>query len=64
MEDKFYTPQDIAKTLKVAYMTVYRWIRAGKLKAYKIGKQYRITEKDFNSFIKNNLYKTKRNRYL
>jgi len=51
MEEKFYTPQDIAKILKVAYMTVYRWIRAGKLKAYQIQKQYRIKESDFKIFI-------------
>jgi len=51
MENKFYTPQDIAETLKVAYMTVYRWIRAGKLKAYKIQKQYRIKKEDFDKFL-------------
>jgi len=51
MEDKFYTPREVAKTLKVAYMTVYRWIRAEKLKAYKIQKQYRVKESDLNSFI-------------
>lgn len=38
-------------------MTVYRWIRAGKLKAYKIQKQHRIKENDLNEFIKK--YKTK-----
>ena len=59
MEEKFYTPQDIAKTLKVAYMTVYRWIRAGKLNTYKIQKQYRISEKDFGEFINNNSPKKK-----
>lgn len=51
MEEKFYTPKDIANTLKVAYMTVYRWIRAGKLTAYKIQKQYRIKKEDFDKFL-------------
>lgn len=51
MENKFYTPQDIAKTLKVAYMTVYRWIKNGKLEAYKIEKQYRVKENDLKKFI-------------
>jgi excisionase family DNA binding protein len=37
--------------LKVAYLTVYRWIQAEKLKAYKAGKQYRIKEADLNSFL-------------
>lgn len=54
MEDKFYTINEVAKQLKVAYLTVYRWIKAGKLKAYKIQKQYRIKNTDFQYFIKNN----------
>ena len=51
MEDKYYTPQEIAKMLKVAYMTVYRWIRSGKLVAYQVQKQYRIKESDFRKFM-------------
>jgi excisionase family DNA binding protein len=54
MEDKYYTPQEIAELLKVAYMTVYRWIRAGKLQAYQVQKQYRIREADFNKFMETN----------
>ena len=51
MEDKFYTAQEVASILKVAYMTVYRWIRAGKLKAFQVQKQYRIKATDFGSFM-------------
>ena len=51
MEEKYYTPQEIASILKVAYMTVYRWIRAGKLEAYQVQKQYRIREADFKKFM-------------
>jgi len=51
MEEKYYTTQEIADILKVAYMTVYRWIRAGKLEAYQIQKQYRIREADFKKFV-------------
>lgn len=54
MEEKYYTPQEIAKLLKVAYMTVYRWIRAGKLEAYQIQRQYRIREVDFQKFMEAN----------
>jgi len=54
VEEKYYTPQEIASILKVAYMTVYRWIRAGKLEAYQVQKQYRIKEFDFNKFMKAN----------
>jgi excisionase family DNA binding protein len=51
-EEKYYTIEEVAKRLKVAYLTVYRWIQGGKLCAYKFGKQYRITRLDFESFKK------------
>lgn len=54
MKDLFYTPKDVAKMLKVSYMSVYRWIRAGKLKAYQIQKQYRIKDVDYKLFIEQN----------
>lgn len=50
-EERYYTIQEVADMLKVAYLTVYRWIQAGKLVAYKAGKQYRIKEDDLKSFI-------------
>lgn len=49
--EQYYTIEEVAKTLKVAYLTVYRWIQDGKLKAYKAGKQYRINKTDLDRFI-------------
>jgi excisionase family DNA binding protein len=51
MTSKFYTPQEISDMLRVNIMTVYRYIRAGKIKAYKIGKDYRIDEKEYKKFL-------------
>lgn len=48
----FYTAQDLADKLRVNVMTIYRYIRAGKLKAYKIGKEYRIDDAEFSAFLK------------
>jgi excisionase family DNA binding protein len=50
-KDKYYTIDEVAEILRVAYMTVYRWIKAGKLNAIKAGKQFRISEKCLNDFI-------------
>ena len=50
-EDKYYSIEEVAKMLKVAYLTVYRWIQSGKLVAYKAGKQYRIKKLDLDKFI-------------
>jgi len=49
--DEFYKAEDLAKKLKVNIMTIYRYIKAKKLKAYKIGKEFRIDEKEFNRFL-------------
>lgn len=49
--EQYYTIEEVAKMLKVAYLTVYRWIRADKLVAYKAGKQYRIKKEDLEKFI-------------
>jgi excisionase family DNA binding protein len=51
-KDQYYSIDEIAKMLKVAYLTVYRWVRAGKLKAFKAGKQYRIRKVDLDTYIK------------
>jgi excisionase family DNA binding protein len=50
-KEEYYTIEEVSKMLKVAYMTVYRWIRSGKLGAVKAGKQYRVSKKCLNEFI-------------
>jgi len=52
MDNKeFYTAKELADKLRVNIMTIYRYIKAGKLKAYKIGKEFRIDKKEFNIFL-------------
>jgi excisionase family DNA binding protein len=52
MEKDFYTAKDLADKLGLNIMTIYRYIDVKKLKAYKIGKEYRIGKSDFNAFLK------------
>jgi len=54
---EFYLVEELAKKLRVSNMTIYRYIKAGKLKAYKIGKEFRIDKEEFNNFL--NKVKTK-----
>jgi len=62
MVKNFYTPQEVisnrlltvgqvAKRLQFSKMTIYRYIKAGKISAYKIGKEYRIKESDLEKFL-------------
>lgn len=56
-EKEFYTAFNLADKLSVNVMTIYRYIKAKKIKAYKIGKEFRIGKVEFNRFL--NSVKTK-----
>lgn len=49
----FYTAQELADKLRVNVMTIYRYIKAKKLRAHKIGKEFRIDNEEFNRFLNN-----------
>ena len=51
-EKEFYTAHDLAAKLGLNVMTIYRYIKAGRLKAHKIGKEFRITKEEFEHFLK------------
>lgn len=48
----FYKAEELAEVLEVNIMTVYRYIKAGRLKAYKIGREFRIDKNEFTNFLK------------
>lgn len=47
----FYKVEEVADMLQVTKMTIYRYIKAKKIKAYKIGKEIRIDGSDFQDFM-------------
>jgi excisionase family DNA binding protein len=51
-EKEFYLVEELAEKLRVSTMTIYRYIKAKKVKAHKIGKEFRIEQKDFDTFLK------------
>lgn len=50
--EQFYTAEELADCLKLNVMTIYRYIKGGKLRAYKIGKEFRIDKGEFDAFLK------------
>lgn len=52
-EKDFYTAKDLADKLGLNIMTIYRYINKKKLKAYKIGKEFRVDKIEFNKFLNN-----------
>jgi excisionase family DNA binding protein len=48
---EFYTAKEISDKLKLNVMTIYRYINSGKIKAYKIGKEFRVEKEEFEEFL-------------
>src|SRR5215207_4717713 len=51
-EEQFLSLEDVASRLQVSDQTVRRWVKSGKLAAYKPGLEYRIRESDLAEFLK------------
>lgn len=54
MEEKFYTIDKIAEMLGMHHKTIRKFIREGKLRANKVGKQWRISSHDLSIFMEDN----------
>ncbi|MDQ7093293.1 helix-turn-helix transcriptional regulator [Desulfosporosinus sp. PR] len=48
--DVSYTPEEVAKILKISRFTVYEIIKRGELKAYHIGRKVRVEGADIESY--------------
>lgn len=49
--EKIYTTEQVAQILQVSVITIRRYIKAKKLKATRIGKDYRIKESDVKALF-------------
>jgi excisionase family DNA binding protein len=47
----FLTPQEVSDLLRVSVYTVRRWIKQGRLPAYKVGRVWRIRESDLDTWL-------------
>ncbi len=51
-ESQYYTVPEAARKLRVSSTTVWRWIQAGKLRAFRVGpKSIRIVKEDLEAVI-------------
>lgn len=51
-QERLLTLQDIAGHLRISLKTARRWIDSGELAAFKIGRQWRISETDLRKFLR------------
>jgi excisionase family DNA binding protein len=49
--EKVYTPEGAAEALLVSPKTIREWLRTGKLKGVKLGRLWRVRERDLVEFL-------------
>jgi excisionase family DNA binding protein len=54
IETSLLTPEQVAEILQIHVLTVYHYIRQGKLSAIRLGRSYRIVPEDLNHLIEDN----------
>ncbi len=50
-EDKLLTPPQVAQRLQDNERTVTQWLRRGHLRGFKIGKEWRVSSRDLDTFL-------------
>jgi excisionase family DNA binding protein len=51
-EVKFLTVAEVATVMRVSKMTVYRMVHAGELPAVRVGRSFRVQEKDVHDYLR------------
>lgn len=54
MTEKLYNPEEVAEYLGIAEKTVRDYLRSGKLTGSKVGRYWRIRERDVQAFLDKN----------
>lgn len=49
--ERFLTVQEVAELMRVSTMTVYRLIKAGELRAARVGRSYRLREDEVETYL-------------
>ncbi|HSL14812.1 MAG TPA: helix-turn-helix domain-containing protein [Actinomycetota bacterium] len=49
--DRLMTVAEVAATMRVSNMTVYRLIKSGDLPALRVGRSYRVRESDVEKYL-------------
>jgi acetyl-CoA synthetase len=52
MSETVYTPNEVAKRLKVDRDTIYKLLQDGELKGKKVGRLWRVSDSNLNEYLK------------
>ena len=53
MEERLFSPEEVAERLGMSRYTIGEWLRSGRLKGRHIGRFWRVKESDLQAFIDN-----------
>lgn len=53
---RFLTIAEVAAVMRVSKMTVYRLVHSGELPAVRVGRSFRVSEKDVNAYLQKSFY--------
>ncbi|MDT9594793.1 helix-turn-helix domain-containing protein [Nocardioides zeae] len=53
---KFLTVAEVAAMMRVSKMTVYRMVHNGELAAVRVGRSFRVDEKDVDAYLRRSFY--------
>jgi excisionase family DNA binding protein len=52
----FLTVAEVAAMMRVSKMTVYRLVHSGELPAVRVGRSFRVVERDVNEYLRKSFY--------
>jgi excisionase family DNA binding protein len=55
-DSKFLTVAEVAGMMRVSKMTVYRLVHSGELPAVRVGRSFRVLEKDVDEYLRKSFY--------
>ena len=53
---RYYTVAEVAETMRLSKMTVYRLVHNGELPAVRVGRSFRVTEDDVDEYLRKSFY--------
>lgn len=60
--EKIYTPEQIAEILQLDIKTIQKWLREGKIRAKKLGREWRVPDSALHDFWNSSPDNTSRKR--
>jgi excisionase family DNA binding protein len=51
MQEKLFTPEQVAEHLQISKLTLMEYLREGKLRGTKVGRLWRVAEGDLQDFV-------------